>query len=161
MPNRQAAPPFGLGRATLTSRSAVFLQVTPTTPPYICVFGCTGRPPYTHRSAENNSTKSGCSVPRHRHPSIQREKGGTLLSEYPGPGVNVPPPPPPACRSAPPQANIDFQCRQLKLGLRPTDLVRELTVSFFCPLQLSRESAFLFSLEPLELADGWAVSCMC
>ncbi|CAM9586390.1 unnamed protein product [Ectocarpus sp. 4 AP-2014] len=34
------------------------------------------------------------------------------------------------------QANIDFQFRQLKLGLRPTDLVRELTVSFFCPLQL-------------------------
>ncbi|CAM9988729.1 unnamed protein product [Scytosiphon promiscuus] len=36
------------------------------------------------------------------------------------------------------QANIDFQCRQLKLGLRPTDLVRELTISFFCPLQLSQ-----------------------
>eukprot|EP00903_Cladosiphon_okamuranus_P011263 g10621.t1 len=36
------------------------------------------------------------------------------------------------------QANIDFQCRQLKLGLRPSDLVRELTVSFFCPLRLSQ-----------------------
>lgn len=41
--------------------------------------------------------------------------------------------------AAAPQANIDFQCRQLKLGLRPPDLVRELTASFFCPLPLSRE----------------------
>lgn len=54
-----------------------------------------------------------------------------------------------------PQANIDFQCRQLKLGLRPTDLVRELTVSFFCPLQLSRECYALPLLVggPLELSD--------
>lgn len=49
------------------------------------------------------------------------------------------------------QANLDFQCRQLKLGLRPTDLVRELTVSFFCPLQFSRECMYLLLLlEPVQ-----------
>eukprot|EP00904_Undaria_pinnatifida_P012189 jgi/Undpi1/80/HiC_scaffold_1.g00080.m1 len=35
------------------------------------------------------------------------------------------------------KTNIDFMCRQLKLGLRPTDFVREMSVSFFCPLELS------------------------
>lgn len=38
--------------------------------------------------------------------------------------------------SLPPQANIDSIFRQLKLGLRPIDLIQELNVNFFCPLGL-------------------------
>ncbi|CAM9483729.1 unnamed protein product, partial [Pylaiella littoralis] len=60
------------------------------------------------------------------------------------------------------QASIDFQCRQLKLGLRVTDLVRELTVSFFCPLQLSQilESSRTILNDRLKVSLS-AEGCFC